>query len=359
MSNGIDTSVIVPANVAMHGKSYTKKWQQRAKQYRTYGMWWQLFYTAATTCFRWEDLPDGIDQRWVEQQLFLGGAVALTKRVTDSDVAPWVAARFTPQGMLDIYNNPNTIRMISGNGRSQWIRHANPWVKSKGNQYGKYAELMHPDAAICYDNLTRLPLFDAIDLACARLAEFDVTIDQNVRAARVPYMIAVPEEGKRNAEQFFNRVDSGQPCIYLTPSAMNQLSLQVLNTGVDYVVDKLLNDELKIVSQTYTLLGIDNNAAAEKKERVQTAETLANNEQFLIQRMSRQNARNDFTEKCERVFGIRPTATWAVPHVWEQDAGGDGYGSTSLEPYSDTMRTGGTAFSYDSGSGDTGGFGNV
>ena len=354
----LDTGSFIPQEVAMFGKSFTRKWQARCKQFRTYGMWWQLFYTAATTCFRWDGLPEGIDQRWVEQQLFLGGACALTKRVTGSDIAPWVVARFTTKGQLDIYNNPNTIRMISANGRKQWERHCNPWVRSKGNQNGTTAELMRPNAVICYDNLTRLPLFDAIDLACARLAEFDVTIDQNVRANRVPYIVVAPEEGRRNAEGFFNRVDSGQPCLYLAPSAMSQLSIQVLNTGVDYNVDKLLNDELKLVSQTYTLLGIDNNAAAEKKERVQTAETLANNEQFLIQRMSRQNARNDFTERCRVVFGIEPKATWAVAHPYELSGQAEGYGDKSLEPYNDSMRTGGIVLGQSSG--DSGkGFGNA
>ena len=91
----------------------------------------------------------------------------------------------------------------------------------------------------------------------------------------------------------------------------------VMQTGIDYVGDKLLNDELKIVAQTYTALGIDNNASAEKKERVQTAETLANNEQFLIQRESRLRARQDMAEQINKVFGSECTVRWAVPHVSE------------------------------------------
>lgn len=352
MGASINTGMWIPPEIAMFGRQYVHKWQQKAKTLRTYSTWWQLFYTAAVTSFKWEDLPRGIDARYLESGLFFSGAMALTRRVMDSDIAPWVVARFSMEGQPDIYGNPNTIRMIAGNGQEQWKRHCNDWIKTTANQYSKETKLMVPDAVVCWDSITRLPLFDVIDLACARLAEFDVTVDQHVRANRVPYIVVAPEEGRVNAEKFFNDVDSGQPCLYLAPSAMSQLSIQVLNTGIDYIADKLLNDELKIVSQTYTALGIDNNAAAEKKERVQTAETVANNEQFLLQRMARQRARDEFSERCEEVFGIRPTATWAVPHTWESGAEDEAY-QEGLEPFTqaktstlmfDTSSSGGDGF---------------
>lgn len=307
----------VPPEVAMFGNRFVRRWQASATNLRTYASWWQLFYTAAVTRFKWENMPDGVDARYLEMGLFFNGSMAMT-RPSSKEVPgyPYIVANYATEGRLDLYNNPNKIRLISANGQ-QWSRHANQWIRRSGNQYARSAKLMPQNATICWDNITRLPLFNVIDLACRRLAEFDVTIDQHVRGNRVPYIFNVPEEGKGNAEEMYNKIESGQPAIYLTPTATNVMQVQVLQTGVDYAADKMLNDELKLVSQTYTALGIDNNAAAEKKERVQTAETVANNEQFMIQRESCQRARDAWSDDCERVFGIRPQAVWAVPHTWD------------------------------------------
>ncbi len=342
-----DMSGFIPPDVAMFGNAYAIKWQNNVNSYRTYSNWWQLFYTAATTCFKWEGMPEEVDTRFFEMILFLGGSAALTKRAPESDKLPlWVATRFSQQGQPDIYNNPNTIRMIAPNGM-QWTRHLNTWVSKRGNQHGSTSKLMRADAVACWDNLQRLPLYNAIDVICTRLAEFDLTIDQNVRAHRVPYIVNVPEESKRNAEVMFNKVNAGEPAIYLSPLSSSVVGLQVFNSGVDYNVDKLLNDQLKLVSQAYTLLGIDNNAAAEKKERVQTAETLANNEQFMVQRESRYQARVQFADKARELFGLELEPRWAVPHMPAMEEGTLEYGDEKNSQYKSGIAT--ALFSYESG----------
>lgn len=316
-----DLNGFIPPEVACYGNLFAKKWQNSQTNLRTYWSWWQLFFTAALTSFRWVGLPPEIDARYLEMCLFFNGNAALTQRVPDPHApVPYIVASFATEGMLDCYNNPNRIRMTTANGQ-QFRRNAQIHV-------GKDGSILPADACICYDSLTRLPLFNAIDLACRRLAEFDVTIDEHVRAERVPYIFYVPEEGRANAEQMYNDIDSGKPAIYLAPAANSVIQAQVFTTGVDYVTDKLLNDELKIVAQTFTLLGIDNNAAAEKKERVQTAETVANNEQFLMQRASRMRTRKEFCKRVGSTFGLIIDVQWEVPHTWENGSNDEAYDSS-------------------------------
>lgn len=339
MGRKANLDLLVPPEVAMFGNAYTIKWQQSAKNLRTYSMWWQLFTTAATSCFKWEGMPDEIDTRFLEQVLFYTGSCAITKRAPKSDGLPlWVAARFSPQGMPDIYNNPNRILMQAPNGL-QWDRHLNKFIGVDG--------VADADAVACYDNLQRYPLYNAIDLICTRLAEYDMTIDQNMRAHRVPYIVFVPEEGKKNAQAMFNKVDSGDPAIYVSPLSNQAVTLQVFNSGVDYNVDKMLNDELKLVSQAYTLLGIDNNAAAEKKERVQTAETMANNEQFMVQRESRYRARVQFADRARELFGLQLKPLWSVPHIPAEGSDELGYGAEENSAYKSGVHS--ELFSRESG----------
>lgn len=306
-----DPAEFVPPNVACFGKRYVKRWQASVKQYRTYDYWRQLFWTAAITRFEWEGLPKGMDARYLETLLCGWGSFAATKRSTSGLMTYW-AGRMSPVGNLDLYRNPNTIDIYSPNGNRQ-RRHANWWFKDK--------EIMAPDACICWDNLTRFPTLQLIDRQAQRLADMDTTVDQHVRAMRVPYIISVDEYGKKQAQDMYNKIDSGQPAIYMNPSGMQNISVNVLQTmnKAAYAGSDILNDELKIVSAVYTMLGIDNNAAAEKKERVQTAETLANNEQFMIQRNSYLRPRQEFCGQVNDMFGWNCSVKWSVPHMPQTD----------------------------------------
>lgn len=317
--NILDPTEFVPPNVACFGKRYVKRWQASVKRYRTYDYWRQLFWTAAISRFEWSGLPEGMDARYLETLLCGWGSFAATRRSEGGFMAYW-AGRMSPVGNLDLYRNPNAIDIYSPNGNHQ-RRHANWWIKSKGNQYGSTKELMHADACICWDNLTRFPTLQLLDRQAQRLADMDTTVDQHVRAMRVPYVISVDEYGKKNAQDMYNKIDAGEPAIYMNPSGMQNVSIQVLQTmnKAAYAGSDILNDELKIVSAVYTLLGIDNNAAAEKKERVQTAETLANNEQFMIQRNSFLKPRKLFCEQANEMFGWDCDVKWSVPHMPQTD----------------------------------------
>lgn len=317
--NMLDPTEFVPPNVACFGKRYTKRWQASVKQYRTYDYWRQLFWTAAISRFEWSGLPDGMDARYLETLLCGWGSFAATKRSESGFMTYW-AGRMSPVGNLDLYRNPNAIDIYNPNGGHQ-RRHANWWVKTYGNQYGSKKELMQADAAICWDNLTRFPTLQLLDRQAQRLADMDTTVDQHVRAMRVPYIISVDEFGKKQAQDMYNKIDSGQPAIYMNPSGVQNISVQVMQTmnKAAYAGSDILNDELKIVSAVYTMLGIDNNAAAEKKERVQTAETLANNEQFMIQRNSYLKPRKEFCERVNDLFGWNCDVKWSVPHMPQND----------------------------------------
>ena len=311
-----DPSEFVPPNVACFGKRYTKRWQASVKNMRTYDYWRQLFWTAAISRFEWSGLPEGMDARYLETLLCGYGSFAATKRTSAPGILAYWAGRMNPVGNLDLYRNPNAIDIYTPNGQRQ-RRHANWWFRHTANQYGSKAVTMAPDAVICWDNLTRFPTLQLIDRQAQRLADMDTTVDQHVRAMRVPYIISVDEYGKKNAQEMYNKIDSGQPAIYMNPSGMQAVSVNVLQTmnKAAYAGSDILNDELKIVSAVYTMLGIDNNAAAEKKERVQTAETLANNEQFMIQRNSYLRPRQEFCERINDMYGWNCSVKWSVPHT--------------------------------------------
>ena len=86
-------------------------------------------------------------------------------------------------------------------------------------------------------------------------------------------------------------------------------------------------------------MGVDNDPNAQKRERKVSLEVLQNNEQVMLARRNFKGARDLFSDACERVFGIRPYATWAARHEYEDlnDLGGvgDPAGDASEEGTSD------------------------
>jgi hypothetical protein len=314
-----DPSDFIPENVRCYGKRYVANYRKTRAQLTTYDYWRTLFITAALSRFKWEGLPECVDTRYIELLLLGWGCGAFTKRTDhDTSVNPYWFGRVTQQGQSDIYNNPVKVQVIAPNGFQQ-TRYCQTYVKHVGNQHGSRAVIMPANAVCVYDNMQRVPVLPYIDLAARRLAEFDTATDQQINAMKVPYILAVSEEGRANAEQLYNRIASGQPAIYASPEILNTVSIQVLQTMPSnaYAGDKILNDQLKIVSQMYTFLGIDNNAQAEKKERVQTQETLANNEQFMIQRRSALEPRQKAAAALAKIGLENVTCNWAIAHTSE------------------------------------------
>lgn len=322
--------VYIPPEIMMLGKSYASRWQADLMNLRTYSVWLNRFTEAAISCFTWEGMPDNIPVDFFEKMIFFKGNMALTTRqnnlvdILGNTFPDFVAAPATPQGKLDIYGNPCKVRLISMNG-DYWTRYASEHVDLTGTRSGMPPLIHQADCAICWDSMSRIPMFNMIDLYARKLAEMDRTYDLHTMAQRHPFVIEVDEEGKRSAQAMFSQVKDGEPAIFVNRNAMTANVLNVLNMQVPYVGDKMLDDKKMIVSEVYTLLGIDNQQQ-DKKERVQTAEVLSNNEQIAVMRMSRLKARQQFCDRANELFGLDISVRWSIGHEYEAmptDASGE------------------------------------
>lgn len=321
--------VYIPPEIMMLGKSYASRYQADLLNLRTYSVWLNRFIEAAISCFTWEGLPNSIPPDYFEKMIFFRGNMALTRRqnnvidVLGNTFPDYVAAPATPEGKLDIYGNPCKVRLVSQNG-DYWTRYASEHVQL-GHSRDVPPVIMQPDCAICWDSMSRIPLFNPIDVYARKIAEIDRTFDLHTMAQRHPFIIEVDEEGQRGARAMFSNIKDGEPAIYVNRNAMQNTTLNVLNMQVPYVGDKLIQDKKAIIGEAYTLLGIDNQQN-DKRERVQTAEVLSNNEQIAVMRMSRLKARQQFCDRANEIFGTNISVKWSIGHEFEQmptDANGE------------------------------------
>ena len=310
MTKNIDTSQYIPEDIAALGRTYLHRMQRgmmntAEMNNRTYQAWRDYLFELALGSFEWEGLPPEIDPRFIEYVLITrgcGGFFAMR-----DGTAQWAFAPATPAGKLNMYYNPNKVLLQPVTGGMPWYRHAYYWAKGD--------VLYEPNAALCWDRLSRRPFLPTIELFARRLSALDRTVDVNVMAQKTPFILTTNESGRQDAQNLAMQITGNAGVVTVDEHMVDNLSTSVLNLGVPYVADKLLVDQSKIINTFLSMCGVDN-SNTEKRERMIDAEATSNNEQIMIVRKSRQRARDAFCQQVATLTGgqYTPVARYTVPY---------------------------------------------
>ena len=293
------------------GAAYMKEVHSKDAAYDRwqYKFWMQYLEGIALSRFEWHDLPEGIDPRAVEYILYYYGIAGLF-----IDNGGFLFAQASYGDGMNMYYNPNEVNLTSPAG-GLWMRHAQSYAVRDGDEL----VICAPDVAICFDSLLRRPLYSMLKNYAIRLAEIDRIVQVNMGAQKTPWMIASGEGQQKTARRVVKKLENNDQYITYNAAGFDVGSaIQVLNTQAPYVSGDLLSDQQRILNQALSIMGVDNDPNAEKRERKVSLEVLQNNEQVMLARRNFQGARDMFSDACERVFGIRPYATWAARHEEEQ-----------------------------------------
>lgn len=284
---------------AQYGRSYIRKLFENkgAYQERQQAQFWErLFVNMALSTVKWNNVPAGIDTRAMEWILLYFGCGGMFM-----DDNGHLFAQASYSGMMNMYWNPNETLLCAPNGL-QWTRHAESWVKD--------GITLDPDTAICWDNMLRVPLVPMLKRYAMRIARYDSIMDTNIEAQRTPWMVAAAPENKRNAQVMQHKLETNDQYWKLMKGQEDTLPY-VLNTQAPFVADKVNEQKHVLINEALTLIGVDN-SNIDKKERVQTAEVLSNNEQIMAMRESRLRTRERFCKRCNVLFGTDMSVEWGI-----------------------------------------------
>jgi len=291
----------LPLNVAMQGYTRARAWQTAHANNVTFDYWLHRLRTLAIASFEWLNVPDSIDPRFIELcelDYGLGGFFDMSGE-GDEGFGAYAFAQATPLNRLNLYWNPNRVRFIPANGGGGWIRNAYFWTQAHRDGL----TVNKPDAVVMWDNMNRIPILPILMTYAYRLADIDRTIDMNMRAQKMPYIISVPETQRRDAIHLYQQVVGNEPLIMKNNSAASSLELTVQQALAPYVAHDLLADQARIFNQILSLLGIDN-SNTEKRERLLTNEVESNDEEIMLMRRSRLYNRQRFCEQVNERFGL-------------------------------------------------------
>lgn len=253
-------------------------WESARKNNATFIQYYDRLMEMAISMFEWKNLPDSIDERYLELCLFARGQAVFFK----DEVLGYLALNCAANGNFDVYRVPMNRRAYASNG------------------YNK--ELTDKDSVIIYNNRLRKPTMPNVEIQAERLANLDRTIDINVNAQKTPILIKCNERQRLTLENLYMQYSGNMPAI-MSDDALNKDNFDVLVTGAPYVSEKLYELKTQYWNENLTYLGISN-VNIQKKERLITDEVTRNQGGVIASRYSRLQARRSACEQINKMFGL-------------------------------------------------------
>ena len=229
--------------------------------------------------FEWKNLPEGVDERFLEMVLFTDGHAVFFR---DDELGDYLALQCLINGKLNVYRIPINRRAFAVNG------------------YQK--QLTDKDSVIIFNNMLHTNSWLDVKMFSKRLYNLDRIIDVNANAQKTPILIKGNEQQRLTLTNLYKEYDGNAPVIFADKS-LDMNALQVLLTQAPYVADKIYQLKTQIWNEALTYLGISN-VSFQKRERMVSDEVTRSQGGTVASRYSRLNARRQACEQINKMFGL-------------------------------------------------------
>lgn len=262
-------------------KGKKAKWESASLNSRTYTQYYNRLLELAINMYEWKNLPDTIDERFLELTLFSDGMAVYFR----DEVLGDLCLQTMIGGNLDVYRIPMERTAYAANGYQVQLNPSN--------------------SVIIFNNYTHTNSMLDIEMYARRIYEIERTIDVNVKAQKTPMLIKGSEAQRLTLKNLYMQYDGNEPFIF-GDNNLNVDGMQVLMTNAPYVADKLNILKRQIWNEALTYLGIEN-SNTEKKERLVSDEVTTNLGGVEAQRFCRLNARRQAAKAINKMFGLNIT----------------------------------------------------
>lgn len=253
-------------------------WQTAAYNQSLFFSFRDRIVSLALARFKWLNLPPTCDARFLEYTLLNEGCatIAFPKKqpgVFYSTQAVW-------QGSPNVYDNPTRWRSTGNNGWSFDVTSSN--------------------GVFIWDNMTRYPIMQQIDIWARELVDVMRTKQMNRMHQRIPFILTGPQEKQFDMVNLYKQVAGGEPAI-ITTEGISNIDVQALQTGVPYLGEELQAEMNNIWAQIYALLGIPNMPfKAERQIQDEVTNISASTELMLLDPLG---CRREACQKLNDRFG--------------------------------------------------------
>lgn len=285
-------------------KKYMEKqgymWQAAQMQSASYLFYRTWLHSLALNRFKWHNLPDTVDERYLEWLLFYQGQATIAAPKGAPSVILGLQA--VQDGIPNIYDTPSKWFTLGANGKCRF-------------------HVTDQNGAMIFDNRMRLPIAPKLDLIANRLAYIDRTIDVNLSAQRKPAVWTAPKEKVKDMVNMYKQAETGEPAI-LGLDTIDMVGVNKIDPGIPFIGLELDDMKQRYIRDAFMLLGIP--AMEKKAERLVTTEADAQTEPASLMSLDGLGAR---MEACKHLNEIGLTENAFV--TWNRDNGSDAYDFTA------------------------------
>lgn len=260
------------------GKGKREKWESALLNNRTYLQYYNRLLELAINMYEWKNLPDSVDERFLELTLFSDGMAVFFR----DEILGELCLQCMIGGELDVYRIPIDRTAYATNGYQMRLNNQN--------------------SVIIFNNYTHTNSMLDVEMYARRLYEIERTIDVNVKAQKTPLIVRATENQRLTMKNLYMQYDGNEPFIF-GDNNLDMDAIKVLPTNAPYVADKLNILKRQIWNEALTYLGIEN-SNTEKKERLVSDEVNSNLGGVAAQRFCRLNARRKAADQINKMFGL-------------------------------------------------------
>ena len=245
----------------------------------TYIDYFYRFMLLARSMFKWENLPNGLKEEWVERYLFNEGRCMF---FYDSDLG-YMIAKVADCGEVNVFDEPIKLLPIATN-------------------YGKSKHYINGvDGVLIKNNDCSLPTSTTIALYSLRIAEITREIDINVNEQKTPLALKGNSKQIATLKRMYDQYEGNRPALFIDKGFDG--AIESIDTQAPVVFDKLQIQKHELINECMTFLGL-NNANTQKRERLITDEVEANNEEIAMNAQIMLKARQQAVEEINKIFNL-------------------------------------------------------
>lgn len=242
---------------------------------------WATYYSRlrnlACTMFKWKNLPDSVNERFLEETLFLRGFAVFF----NSETMGYLGLECALEGM-NVYRDPLYIRPVA-------------------NSY-TFDAIPADNCVLIRNTPDMFPTVITTLQYAKSLYDIDLTIDINVKAQKTPVLILTDQKQRQTVQAVYQKYTGNTPVIYGQKETFDPNSFRVLNTGAPFVASSLQDIKITKYNEYLSFLGIG--MADEKRERRITGEVEPFKQQANALANIGLSQRKEACKQINKLFGL-------------------------------------------------------
>lgn len=237
-----------------------------------------MFVELMINRFKWVNLPDEIDERYLELSLLTTGSVCFFWDY----VKKWCALQGAWSG-FDDYFNPIDYHIVTPTGFSPTV----------------YMD----EAVIIWNNFTRCSDMPTLYLYAETMSDLYASALVNTRAQKHPTTVLVDSESERmTLENAYKKMDGNSPVIYLNRNNKMADKFSTIDVKAPFVAPEIMKMAKELMSDLFKWAGIKVNNVEKKANLIETEQRDLNAVTWQLRNRGL-HARQQACDKINKKFG--------------------------------------------------------